>query len=165
MFDFQLPVYVMRGYDKISTEGDFTIVTTVYNRYVLDNKSLPGNFAQRRLFLYGEGPKLPYKLYPLKSQIKYLSQMVASGKSDFIDSTGKLFKWKKSKFYKVETAKVLTCNRIYNGKYQVYVKNVPYPFILSEPAEYISYILVTGSPVIYAVYDEEPESPRLRVKI
>lgn len=165
MFEFQLPVYIMRGYDRVFTEGDLSIVETPFDRYVLDNPSLPGNYAQRRLFLFADSKNLPYKLYPLRKQIKYLSQMVASGKSNFIDSTGKLFKWKKSKFYKIETARVLTCNRIFNGKYQIYVKNVPFPFILPEPANYISYILVSGSPVVYGVYEEEPESPRLRVKI
>lgn len=165
MFDFQLPVYVMRAYEKISTEGDFTVITTAFDRYVLDKPSLPGNYAQRRLFLFAESSKLPYKLYPLRRQIRYLSQMVGSGKSDFIDSTGRVFKWRKSKFYQIETARVLVCNQIFNGKFQAYVKNVPYPFVLSEPAEYISYMLVNGSPVVYGVYDEEPETPRLRVKI
>lgn len=155
----------MRAYESVSTEGDYLVITTAFNRYVLDKPSLPGNYAQRRLFLYTDKDNLPYKLYPLKKQIRFLSQMVASGKSHFIDNTGKLFKWKKSTFFKIIVAKVLTCNQIYNGKFQVYVKNVPHPFILQQAANYIAYILVKGSPVIYGVYDEEPETPRLRVKI
>ncbi|ASU01725.1 hypothetical protein P47N_0118 [Bacteriophage T5-like saus47N] len=42
---------------------------------------------------------------------------------------------------------------------------VPYPFVLSYVPAYISYILVNNSPVIYQVHQEEPEIPRLRIKL
>lgn len=165
MLDFNLPVYVMRGYDEISTEGEFTVITTRYDRYILDQKNLPGNYAQRRLSLFSRRSKLPYKIYPLKKRVEYLSQLVGSGKKVFIDSNGRLIKWKPQTMYKIVTSKVLTCTRIFNGKYQCYLRGVPYPFVLSKPANYISYILFKGVPVIFGVYDEEPQPPRLRVKL
>lgn len=155
----------MRAHDGISTEGDFTVITTRYNRYVLDQKSLPGNYAQRRLILFSNRKNLPYKLYPLKKRVEFLSQLVGSGKKEFIDSNGKIVRWKPQTMYKIVTSRVASCTRIFNGKYQCYVKKVPYPFILSQPANYISYILFMGIPVIFGAYEEEPVPPRLRAKL
>ena len=155
----------MRAHDGISTEGDFTVITTRFNRYVLDNSSLPGDYARRRLTLFGMRDKLPYKLYPLKKRVEFLSQLVGSGKKEFIDADGRIVKWKPSTMYKIITARVMACTRIFNGKYQCYVQKVPYPFLLPKPANFISYMLVNGVPVIFGAYEEEPSPPRLRVKL
>ena len=165
MLNFSLPVYALRAYDVLFQEGEYIVIQTRFTRYVLDNPSLPGTFSQRRFFLYGERENLPYKLYPLKKQFKYLSQIINSGLKHFIDSTGKIVTWKPTTYYNIITERVRGSTRIFNGKYQCYVKNVPYPFLLSEPANYISYALVRGSPVIFDTHEEEPETPRLRVKI
>lgn len=165
MLNFSLPVYALRAYDVLFTEGEYIVIQTRFTRYVLDCPSLPGTFSQRRLFLYGNREKLPYKLYPLKKQYKYLSQIINSGLKQFIDSTGKIVTWVPSKFYNIITERVRGSARIYNGKYQCFVKGVPYPIVLHEPVNYISYALVNGAPVVFDVHDEEPETPRLRVKI
>lgn len=165
MLDFKLPVYILRAYEEIKTEGDFTIVCTAFTRYVLDNKKLSGTFSQRRLQLVGMKDKLPYKLYPIRGAITMLSQLVASNKKHFVDSEGNIIKWNKTTFYRVVTEKVISSTQIFNGKYQCYTQNVHHPFILAYPPKYISYILVSSSPVIYAVHQEEPESPRHRVKL
>lgn len=165
MLDFKLPAYILRDYERIFKEGDFLIIETYYNRYVLDKPSLPGEYAQRRIALIGMKQDLPYKLYPLSKRIEFLSQLVASKKKQLIDSTGRIVNWKPKKMYKITTAKVLSCTQIFNGKYQHFLRGVPYPFILRNPVNYISYVLFRGVPVIFGAYEEEPMPPRLRVKI
>lgn len=165
MLDFKLPVYALRAFVSIEQEGDYSVITTRYNKYVLDNRKLPGTFSQRRFILFEKRKELPYKLYPIRGRISMLSQLVGSKRSQFIDSDGNLINWKKTTFYDVVTSKVLHSARIYNGKYQCYVAKVPYPFVLSYVPAYISYILVNNSPVIYQVHQEEPEIPRLRIKL
>ena len=165
MLNFKLPVYSLRAFESIDNEGNYSVITTRYNKYVLDDRTLPGTFSQRRLILFENRKDLPYKLYPIRGRITMLSQMVGSKKSQFIDSDGNLINWKKTTFYSIVTAKVLRSARLYNGKYQCYVQKVPYPFVLSAVPAYISYILVNNSPVIYQTHQEEPEIPRLRIKL
>lgn len=115
MLDFKLPVYALRAFVSIEQEGDYSVITTRYNKYVLDNRKLPGTFSQRRLILFEKRKELPYKLYPIRGRISMLSQLVGSKRSQFIDSDGNLINWKKTTFYDVVTSKVLHSARIYNG--------------------------------------------------
>lgn len=146
-------------------EGDFLVIETVYDRYVLDKPSLQGEYAQRRVALFGIRGKLPYKLYPLRQRIEFLSQLVAAKKKKLIDATGRIVQWKPQKLYNITTSKVLSRAQIFNGKYQHFVRGVPYPFVLKTPVNYISYVLFRGVPVVFGAYEEEPMFPRLRVKI
>lgn len=165
MLDFKLPAYIIRGHERIFTEGDLLIVETAFDRYVLDKPALPGEYAQRRVALFGIRESLPYRLYPLQQRIEFLSQLVAAKKKKLIDSSGRIVQWKPQKLYKITTAKVLSCTQIFNGKYQHFVRGVPYPFVLRNSANYISYVLFRGVPVVFGAYEEEPMFPRLRVKI
>lgn len=82
-----------------------------------------------------------------------------------IDETGKLIVWKKTKYYPIITEKVRSGVQIYNGKYQCYVQKLLKPFVLAYVPGYISYVLVDGSPIIYDVYNEKPDKPKLRIKL
>ncbi|AFQ22276.1 hypothetical protein My1_117 [Pectobacterium phage My1] len=166
MIDAVLPIYALRQYEEMVKEGDYLVVVSRFDKYILDNPSLEGNFRQRRLKL-AITPKgeLPYKLYKLKKEFSTLSQIVLSKSKVFIDSSGKVFNRLKAKYYQIEVKRVLSGSRLFNGKYQCFVRGINTPFILHHIPKWVSVIKYKNSFVLFDVHEERPESPRLRIKI
>ena len=163
--DIKWPLYEVRGYLKIETQGTLKILHTVFNSYLLDDTSLEGSYSVRRIRLAGLGKNIEYKLYPLNKQFTKLSQVIANKSKVFIDSDANIFKWRKEKMYPIKLCRVLHSNQIYNGKYHLYVKDVNYPIISDSPANYVSLVDMGTSFQLFDVHDARPEKPRTRVKI
>jgi hypothetical protein len=83
--------------DNMETKASFRIV---------DDKSVPGaNLGLRRLNIKASHPKL---LYPMRTAFYFLGDLIKNAKSStwYIDTTGKVFQYKKT------TRAKLTCHKI-----------------------------------------------------
>lgn len=101
------PLYEIRKYVKITTEGNLRIIQTARNKYVLDvlNTEEP-LYSKRRLLMLSMG--LPYKIYPLTKRFDNLAQLVngARGKM-FINSLGRLVQWDKKVSRRIITRRIV----------------------------------------------------------
>lgn len=158
-----MPVYPVRSYFNIGMEGDFKVIQTYKSKWVLDNPTLSGNYANRRVQMLSM--KLPYKLYPLVKRITTLSQLVGSKAKLIIDSEGKLINWVKTTFYRVEVCKVLSISRTTTGKFLCYIQGFEASLLMESYSPYVSVINVEGSPVLFDIHETRPENPRTRVKL
>lgn len=102
--EISFPVYNLRHVTRTYEENKVLYAETIYDTYIIDNKNLRGDtLGERRLRVQGE------KLYRLGEVVENLQQFKQiSKKSDnFIDSTGKVFKYKKSRYCTVRTYEVV----------------------------------------------------------
>lgn len=101
------PLYKLRKHLKIETNPlGLVKITSIKGTYILDDTSIRGTFAERRVILSTQYPK--EKLYTLKEKILYLRQLVKykSG-TVFIDYNGNIFKYKKgNRLYQVKSHKI-----------------------------------------------------------
>jgi len=102
LFDIKFPVYaIAKNNKRIWEEMNVLYVETDTGIYVLDNKNLSGStVGERRLKIKNSQLYVPRKVY------YNISQFLHSKYTEFLDTTGKYFKWKKSitvplKYYKV----------------------------------------------------------------
>lgn len=155
MLKAKFPLYALRQFDEITTEGVYVLVHTHFNTYILDIPSLEGNYANRRLKM--TSMELPYKVYPIKEQFNMLSQLANSKRRVFIDSEGKIHKYKPQKFYKVQYVKVLCASKTWNGYYLITTK-LPVNFVTDIVPKYIGYIQIGAAFYLYD-YSNEPKQP------
>lgn len=160
----KFPLYLVRGFNRKFEENGYTCLETYYDRYVLDNTSLEGDYASRRIRLLADNNK-PYKLYKLKYSINTLSQAINSRNKTFIDEDGQLFTLKKTKFNRVIYKKVVSSVRIFNGKFQCYVTGIPTPFITKEPYNILALVHYNNSFVLFDVLNEMPTQIKHRIKL
>lgn len=160
----KFPLYIVRGFNRKFEENGYICLETYYDRYVLDKPSLSGDYVLRRMQLLADDNK-PYKLYKLRYSVNTLSQAIHARTKDFIDEEGNLFTLKKTKFSRIIYKKVVSCVRIFNGKYQCYVSGVNTPFITKEPYNYLALVHYNNSFVLFDVHDEMPEHIKHRIKL
>ncbi|MGL4519192.1 MAG: hypothetical protein ACRCUJ_05610 [Phocaeicola sp.] len=146
-----LPLFPMRQSTSIEREGTRTYITTYYDKYILDDSSLEGSYAERRLFLsFGQD----YKLYPLKYICNTMAEVVNSGATRFINNEGRMFTWKKTKSYLVIPRSILQTNQLGLNKYELFYK-LPEGGISrsvsSKPHKYVH--LIKLGPMCYMPYD------------
>lgn len=158
-----MPVYIVRAYFDILTEGNYKVVQTYKSKWVLDNTTLEGSYASRRVQMLSMS--LPYKLYPLNKRITTLAQLVNSKAKLVIDADGKLIKWVKTKYYNIEVCKVLSVSRTVTGKYLCYIQGYESSILVDKYTQYVSVINMEGSPVLFDVHETRPEQSRIRVKL
>ena len=149
----QFPVYKLGSYKKIDKNilGPITI-TTRYNKYLLDDVSLPYNtLAMRRLMA-----KSKYPWYSFKATLFSLRELFAekSG-TKFIDSTGALFTYKKgSRRYSVISKLITSKERLHAGGLLIIVKDMPsiYKVAFNRnnwESDYASMVITDMGPLLY----------------
>jgi hypothetical protein len=130
---FNFPLYALRQYKSISVEGEYLVILTHKNKYVLDlvdkDELL---YSDRRIELLRR--KLPYPLYPLKVRVTSLSSLVNGKYRVFLDKFGDLKIWKPKKFYKVEC--VLIENSWVSEEGNLIIKPKGYPNIFKVGMEH-----------------------------
>jgi hypothetical protein len=106
LFKIIFPIYsITRTYKKIWVDINVTYIETDSGTYILDNKNVQGDtLGKRRLRIKND----VYKLYKPRKVIYNISQLLHSTDSVFIDTTGVVFKYKKTemvplKYHKVES--------------------------------------------------------------
>lgn len=97
--DIQFPIYPIRQHFKIWEDSGITYINTFKNEYIIDNKNLSGNFVQRRR---GIKQKPLYPLYnPLLTHRDLILDRHHKTKM-YVDSSGKVFKYTREKFYPIK---------------------------------------------------------------
>lgn len=149
----QFPLYKLGNYKKIDKNilGPVTI-TTRYNKYLLDDVSMPYNsIAMRRL-----AAKSKYPLYNFKATLFSLRELFAekSG-SKFIDSAGVLFTYKKGKRrYNVLSKLITSKEKLHAGGLLITVKDMPTVYKVAFnrnnwESDYASMIITDMGPLLY----------------
>lgn len=156
------PLYKVRANYGIEDRGDFTLIFTRYDAYILDCKQLAGNYSERRTKLLSIKKDLPFKIYPLNERYTMLSQLVNTANRQFIDKDGNVIKYKPSKFFKVQSARVLNAERTWNGKYRLITK-LPVFFVCDKPSNYIQYIKYGKGYCLYGLSDERLPDTRKKL--
>lgn len=155
---------MVRGFSRKFEERGYICLETYFDRYVLDNPKLTGDYASRRLQLLEDTSK-PYRIYRLKYSVSNLSQVMQTRDKMFITEEGKLITIQKEKFNKIVYKRVVSSIRIFNGKYQCYVPGVNTPFITTKPYNYLALVHYKNSYVLFDVLDEMPEKIKHRIKL
>lgn len=160
MFKAKFPVYALRAYEKIEREGDLVLILTHFTTYVLDDLSIEGNYYDRRLIMRSR--KYEHKVYPLKERFTMLSQLANTKRRDFVDEDGKLWKYRPSKFYRVEYAKVHNVTKTWKGHFLLHTR-LPVSFIADDVFNYVGYIKVGRSYFLYDLSNERKNSTRKKL--
>jgi len=102
----QFPIYEIRKYVDKFEEGNYIVIQTNRTRWVLDYKyKTDDDYAIRRMKLKTD-PLCPYKVYPLYKMHRTIGQVIRSKHREFIDSAGRMIKYKPAKFYTIKIAKI-----------------------------------------------------------
>jgi hypothetical protein len=127
---------------------------------IVDDKTVQGDtLAKRRLKLLKQGTPLK----KLSKAIFYLGDLVKIAKANiwFIDSTGKVFNYKKETFHKVIVKKITKIIPINTGGAIIEVDGIMSRFkVLFAPSAYSKYasLLLDGmSYILYGLHEEPPE--------
>ena len=100
--NIKFPVYAISNTArKIWEEFNVTYIETENGIYIIDNKNIEGNtLGKRRLKLKN------VEKYKFRRTYFTIEQFLHSKYITFIDDTGKLFKWKKSKYVPLKFYKI-----------------------------------------------------------
>lgn len=156
VFANKFPVYQMRCFEYFVYEGDLVLLQTYFDRYILDDKSLPGDFFERRFYISMHPEKYEYKLYNLKVRCNNISQilhLLKKGKH-FIGSDGKPFKYKPHKTFYISTYPVVNIVELGYKKYLSTVKVDTFThlhFVVDRASDYLQ--LVKLSDKSYILYN------------
>ena len=155
------PWYKLRAYKEIREN----LLGQLYIRngkgeFLLDDKTLPGDLAHRRLHMPKE------KLYPLKQRVENLSQLIRHRTgTKFITNTGRIVKYKKSsKLYTVESRSILKVDtKIDSHMSIITVENTSSRFKVPFNVDirnykYASIMLTDNGPILYDL-TIEPHKP------
>lgn len=127
----KFPVYPISNSGTVEADGYKLVYRTKYgNEYIIDDISLQGNFLLRRLTLL-EGEN---KVLPLKKAILNLGNLVLFARlyTYFIDSTGRLFKYKTTRSVPVITKKIIR-HYPYKNSTVLVLERCHCPIILPRP--------------------------------
>lgn len=164
--NFQFPVYALRSYYSIEVEGDYKVISTFRNRYILDDAHpmLGTTYEQRRMRLLGEDT--PYSLYPLNVRMETLSHVLMVRPKKMIDAYGTVLSLPKdAKFHKVVSEFIESKYQTPAGNVVFNVRGCPQPFTVRyfNYARYARYIKVGK---LYLLFDlSEDKLPDTRVKL
>lgn len=154
-----LPLFPMRKYDHIEVIGTKKYIYTHFDKYILDDTSLSGNYVERRLQLqFSTDPKL----YPIKKICNTLQELVNSGCKTFIDSEGRMIHWNKQKLYPVYSLGVLKSNIISKTSVEMFFKIPEGGLQRVVASRYYKYVkAVKLGPMCYMALDfgDEYEKP------
>lgn len=169
MLDFEFPLYRMGKFiDIYTTPLGVKKITTVKKEYILDDPSLPGDFAARRLKLrkrYGKDA-----LYHFKERVDLLRQLVKfPGNTAFIDKNGKLIRYvKTSKLYEVRSLPIVSIKEIENIWSVITVKGISQKFLIGfdikrKYIKYASIMFTKDGPFLYDLTTEPHEVYRRKI--
>lgn len=116
-----LPLFPMRQYDNIEQIGTKRFIYTYYTKYILDDYQLEGDYVERRLQLQVSQPK-DCKLYPLHKICNTMQELLNSKATIFINTEGKILRWKKQNYYEIRSLKVIHQNVLDSNKVELFYK-------------------------------------------
>jgi len=161
MLDIKFPIYPLRQHEKLkqSKTGVVLVINPFGTTYVLDDKSLKGNFGRRRLSLkYSLKKGKDFKLYPLGKSLKGWPELAKNVRKNhirvYIDHTGHVFKYKPDKYYPLIYHKILKRVNVEGKGWFIEVSNINTPLKLSYiPTLDMAYAGVLKLPIGNIVYE------------
>lgn len=166
--EITFPVYVVGTRDPIIKDGVSLFLKEQEHEdgsystfaYIIDDKNVPGEtLGRRRLNIKIRGDQLK----KLGKAIFFVGDLIKISRSNvwYIDSKGKLFKYKKSTAYTVEYYEVEKVIPVPAGGSIIAVKGLPCRFkVLGnyyiDPPKYAAIIRNKGSMYIYGLLNEIP---------
>lgn len=161
----QFPLWAMREYYEITTEGSIKYIYTYRNRYVLDDTSLEGDYTARRMQIKLRGDTLYPLKYKFDTPIQIYLYRKRFNKTKYIDSTGKVFTYVPQTMVEVE-CKPCKCYISPDNKYYIaVVKGEPYHFNVTEPVAYLALVTWLGTRLVLETFSEKPKLLKYRRKI
>lgn len=128
----KFPVYPIPNQGKIVTENRLVKYVTKYNtEFIVDDLSIDNpRFLIRRIIIKDSGGKL----LPLKRSILTLGNFILYSKlyKQFIDSNGKIFKYKKVKYVPISLEKITKVVPYKSGSLLI-IDNVHCPLMFYRP--------------------------------
>jgi hypothetical protein len=158
--NFNYPLFGLRAYARVFEEYPYKLIQTKERIYVLDiiNSELP--FVERRLKLLTSDSGYP--IYSLKERFTSLAQVLNSSKRTFIDSTGKMVKIERKKYYKTKVSKVMGFDSTHDGRYLLFTLRDS--FICNMLYNYLVTINFNGVDILVGGV-EDPTTARRNYKI
>jgi len=155
------PLYKLRSHLSIEKNPlGIVKITTIKGTYILDDQSLDGDFQTRRVKMYSEYSD--EKIYKLKEKVIYLRHLVKykSG-TFFVDSTGKIIKYKKSsRLYPIKSKRIER-KIIKENWTNIYVAGLEIPFVvghaLTYKTKYASIMYTDWGPFLYDLTSKQHE--------
>lgn len=156
------PLYPVRHYQEVFSEGIYKVIQTNISRYVLD-LNITGNYVDKRLAILAD-PHKPYPIYPLRNGIANLEDLASSDKRIFIDSEGRVVKWKPTKFYDVVCLRVTNSFTNSKGKTVLEVDSIHTKFIVSTPAtKFVQVIKFGNRYILYSTCNDKRQKSRKKL--
>lgn len=163
LFDIEFPIYtITKSYKNIWEEGNILYIETPYGISILDNKNMDGNtVGKRRIKINNSRLYRPRKVY------YNISQMIHSKDSTFMDTHGKVFKYKKTEMVPLKYHKVGSITRAQDGECVLEVPKINFSYKTTCRNAYtIEYVGLLHTKFGYIVYDfTDIKKPDTRRKI
>ena len=158
LFNIEFPVYpITSSYKKIYEDMRVTYIDTEFRTYVLDNKNVAGaTLGERRLHIVeNEG----FKIYNHRHTYFTIAQFLKSQYKVFIDSDGKVFRYKKTQYVPLIYHKVAEVIRLDDEQGCVITLNgVVHSIKMNCRKAYsINYVGILHTPYGYIEYSFEEE--------
>ena len=96
--------------------------------------------------------ELDYAIYPLKERFTNIAQILRSKRTEFIDSDGKIWTYKKTRNYKLKSYPILATSTTWNGKNLLHTRAGN--FVSYERGAYLTLIETSKGKVLFEVTNE-----------
>lgn len=161
------PVYPLDRYHAVVEELGVVHIYDDYGKFILDNKNLPGDsLGKRRLRILDKDSlyHLGHAYFTLKDLIKY-----KQGNSNFVDSNGKVFKYRKSSYVRLAYHRIASVVEVEDS---VYIQTTKYSALFRVPPElgimwykdkYAGIIDLMGGQMLYDISEEKKENSLIMV--
>lgn len=125
--DIKFPIFAIGSYSKFWSENNILYLQSDSDIiYKIDNKNLPfETIGKRRLFIKQK------ERYKFVGTYFTIAQMVRSNKKLFVDSNGKVIKYKKTQRVPLIYREIISRKSIEGKGYLIRVKGITAPFLLS----------------------------------
>lgn len=153
--NIKFPIFVIGTYAKLWSENNVLFLKSESGIiYKVDNKNLPYKKLSQRRF------KIPKKeRYNFIATFFNYAQLIKSGKKLFIDSEGKLFKYKKDRRVSLVYKEIIKRKNVEGKGFLLYVKGLTTPFTVSALIynfeKYIGLLVIDDGYLIYEFSNEK----------
>ena len=162
LFDIVFPVYSLpKVYEKIWEKYNVTYMETIYGTYVLDNKNMDGDTVGKRRLQINNS-----QLYRPRHVYYNIPQFLHSKTNVFMDSLGRVFKYKKTKMVPLKYHKIKSIHRLNSGECELELDinfSVKVNCRLAYSVQYVAVLHTKWGYILYSF--SEFEKPNTRRKI
>lgn len=155
--NIKFPIYAIGAYEKLWEENLILYLQANDDKiYIVDNKNLAGETLGERRFRISKEDR-----YKFVGTIFNIYQLINSKRKVFIDSVGKVFRYKRTKRADLLYRKIKKVKRIEDKGYLAYIEGISAPIIIPAlfytKQLYAGVLVYNGSYILYELTDEAKE--------